>query len=214
MIPTYRRARAIPWSPNFTERLHSGEVPDYLLDTKEDIAAIIASIKANSTHFPVSSTTEYLSMVQSYKCMLSHFPHLKTVFYPCSWADITPSKGFEWCRVVYCDTNQNAIDRLTEAWYEWYCEDAYDLEVENPDLILFLNAHISPDKFSPRLWTGGLIVSNGYTQGMRCLFGAQDLEYLGYIDLAAEKVCLNHWHTPLKNSMANDDNIFYIFRKR
>lgn len=80
--------------------------------------------------------------IQAFNAFSDTFkPELNTIYYPGSNIDISPSKttSFQSSRIIYVDSDEDAIEALKQEGCEAYAEDAENFNPGEVNLLLLLN---------------------------------------------------------------------------
>lgn len=126
-------------------------------------------------------------LVKKYKCFAEKFPgSYDLIYYPCCGYDVSPSVAFENSRVVYCDMNINAVNTLSQNWYEIYMDDAKTFDTNSlscleTSLVIILNPQVPSQLLINNLKIGWYVLCNDYHRTATQLRNNTSYEFVGII---------------------------------
>lgn len=106
-------------------------------------------------------------------------PDLSVVYYPGSGLDNSPSKAFPKTRVIYVDTDDQAVRALRYEGYEAYCDDADEYTPVVIDLVLLSGFH--SDKPLDAIVPGGYVISSDWWRTADKIAKNKNFELVGVL---------------------------------
>lgn len=171
--------------------------------------------EARSKEYSLTSDEDLVRQLQLIQQTLKADP--KTIYYPCSGADISPSDAFPHARVIYVDIDPRAIEALKKNKYEAHGVSAEEFQLEDKaDLVLLVNPDVRHAIPSQQVARNGLLVCNDYQNTASEVLHDDNFMPLGYIESGQNTSTFNENaidRLKMSRNVRNMDELF-VFRRK